>query len=482
MQVVILTTNTDPYRLTRYLGPYQIAYWTRANGYSTQVLDFLYFMTKEERLKLFQKFITKETKIVGYSPFVVFGSFQYIQKGEQPIFDILEEIKENFPWVKIVIGGPFTRHFLETSYKWLSFKVDAVFKGEGEHSFLEYCDYVFKGNTSPKFTLYNDQKVILQGKQYDIQNCVMTYAENDFIMPGESLPFELSRGCVFKCSFCQYPNIGKDKDDFNKTMGSIEQSFLHNYEKFGTTRYHLADDTINSHRQRTKDLHQLSKTLPFKLEFLGFTRLDLLDIWPEQQDILPEAGLTSVHFGIESLDPNSAKMIGKGWGAKNYKPWLKYISEKWKNDVTIVCTLIAGLGKETKEDWLRSNDWFRASGIHDWAWHGLHLNKRKTSEIERSVSLFEQNPEKYGYRFRDTWGWESDYSNVEEATDFARQMNSENYPLRKPTVWRAAGFMNFGFTREEILSSTYPKIEILCKIHKKSEKFIQSYIKKALDY
>ena len=76
MQIVILTTGIDPTRLVRYLGPYQIAYWSRKQGYSTQVLDFLYHMTKEERLKLFEKFITKETKIVGYSPFVILDSFQ----------------------------------------------------------------------------------------------------------------------------------------------------------------------------------------------------------------------------------------------------------------------------------------------------------------------------------------------------------------------------------------------------------------------
>ena len=41
----------------------------------------------------------------------------------------------------------------------------------------------------------------------------MRFEKNDFILPGESLPLELSRGCIFKCRFCQYPNIGKDKDD-----------------------------------------------------------------------------------------------------------------------------------------------------------------------------------------------------------------------------------------------------------------------------
>jgi radical SAM superfamily enzyme YgiQ (UPF0313 family) len=483
MQIVILTTNTDPYRLVRYLGPYQIAYWTRKNGYPTQVLDFLYHMTKEERLKLFQKFITRETKIVGYSPFIIFDSFQYISKGKNLVFEILEEIKENFPWVKIVLGGPFTRSFLEKgNYKNLSFKLDAVFKGEGEHSFLEYCDHILKDGASPKFTLYNENKLVMQGKTYDIENCGMVFSENDFIMPGETLPFEMSRGCIFKCSFCMYPNIGKKKDDFNKKMSSIEESLLYNYEKFGTTIYHLADDTINSHRQRTKDLHQLSKTLPFQLEFLGYTRLDLLDVWPEQQDILPEAGLRSVHFGIESLDPYSCKMIGKGWGGQNHKKWLKYILEKWKDDVTIMCSLIAGLGNETESDWQRTDEWFRESGVHDWGWQPLHLKKKNLGDVERSASIFEQDPEKYGYRMREFYGWDNDHTNVDQAKAFARTSWIKNYPFRKATVWKWAGYLNLGFTREELKILTYPSIEWRCNIEGKTKKFVESYLEKAMNY
>lgn len=483
MQIVILTTGIDPNRMARYLGPYQIAYWTRKHGYSTQVLDFLCHMTKEERLKLFEKFITKETKIVGCSPFVILDTPQPIMNGRDLVFEILEEVKENFPWVKIVLGGPFTSSFLNKgNWKSLSFKVDAVFKGEGEHSFLEYCDYVFNDGPSPTFTIHNDNKLIMKGKTYDIENCGMVFAENDFILHGESLPFEMSRGCIFKCGYCNYPNIGKKKDDFNKKMSSIEESFLHNYEKFGTTMYHLADDTINSHRQRTKDFHQLSKKLPFQIEFLGYTRLDLLDVWPEQQDILPEAGLRSVHFGIESLDPYSCRMIGKGWGAQNHKKWLKYILEKWKDDVTIMCTLIAGLGKETIEDWTRTDNWFRESGIHDWGWQPLHLRRTDLGNIERTASSLERNPEKYGYRMREFYGWDSDYANIDQAKKFARSSWLKHFPYRKATVWRWAGYLNLGFTREELKTLTYPSIEWKVKTHDLSRKFVQSYLEKAMNY
>ena len=55
MQVVILTSDSDPTRQLRYLGPYQIAWWLRKNDYSTQVIDMLYFMSTEQRLNLYKK-------------------------------------------------------------------------------------------------------------------------------------------------------------------------------------------------------------------------------------------------------------------------------------------------------------------------------------------------------------------------------------------------------------------------------------------
>ena len=256
MQVVILTTNTDAQRQVRYLGPYQIAWWLRENGYETQVLDYLYFMTTEERKTLFKKFITDETKIVGFAPFVT-PSAQRMDTGEDKIYEILEEIKENFPWVKIVIGGPLVGVFVFNRYKRISFKIDAVFKGESEHSFLSYCNYIFKNEVHPPFLIENNIKVVNSTKEFNIQNCRMRYSKNDFILPEEFLPFEFARGCIFKCKFCQYPNIGKTTDDFTKSMDLVRESFIHNYNIFGTTKYHFTDDTFNSHRENTKEFYKM---------------------------------------------------------------------------------------------------------------------------------------------------------------------------------------------------------------------------------
>lgn len=479
-QVVILTYMTDSVRLVRYPGAYQVAWYARQHGYSTQVLDFLYFLNKEQRLNLYKKYITNETKIVGWAPFFSQVTFES-QNGLDLVIEILEEVKENFPWIKIVVGGPATLWFLSKGHKLLSFKVDAVFKGEGEYTFLEYCDYIFKNAKHPNFVLFNSLKIIKPSRTYDISNCRMRYEENDFILPEESLSLELGRGCVFKCKFCQHSNIGKDKDDFNKFMDIIRENLIYHYEKFGVSRYHLTDDTLNSHRKRTQQFYEMTQTLPFKIEYIGFVRLDLLDIWPEQQDILPESGMSSCFFGIESLDPISCRQVGKGWGAKNNRVWIPKIKKHWGDRVIIRCSLIAGLGNETPKEWQETYGWFMDSGIDDYFYNPLHL------DYKVKLSEFEKNAEKYGYRWPDgeeyPLDWKNDHTSYSEAKAWCNTLIKDELSSKKiPSVWVYAALRNQGFTREAILKSNYVDLVREKQKRKLTEKFVNDYYQKAISY
>jgi radical SAM superfamily enzyme YgiQ (UPF0313 family) len=259
-------------------------------------------MSKEQRLNLYKKFISESTKIVGFAPFLMPAQFegfgQKLNLGIDTAMSIIDEVKENFPWVKIVVGGQTARWFMNLGHKHSSTKVDAVFIDEGEHSFLEYCEYVFNNNSHPPFTLINSLKVIRPAKQYDMSTCGMQFEKQDFILPGESLPIEFGRGCIFKCKFCQYPNIGKDKDDFNKPIEKIKESLIYNYENFKIDKYILSDDTFNDSVDKVKMVYEISKRLPFKLEFWANCRVDLLHAHPETIDMLVDAGLSGIYMGI----------------------------------------------------------------------------------------------------------------------------------------------------------------------------------------
>jgi hypothetical protein len=476
--VVIVTFSTAPALQIRYLGPYQIAWYIRQHGFNSQVLDFLFFMSKEQRMSLYKKYISEETKIIGFAPFI--ARLQEKPESKQKTLGILQEIKENFPWAKIVIGGPFAVAFRDSVHKQIDFKIDAVFIGQGEYTFLEYCNYIFNNGPHPNFNLINDIKVVNYTKEYNIFSCKMRFEEQDFILENEALPLQLSRGCIFKCKFCRYELIGKNKDDFNRSLDIIKETMIYHYENFGVTRYNMADDTFNSHRERTKKFHEMIKTLPFKIEYVGYLRIDLLDIWPEQQDILVDSGLVSCHFGIESLDPISCKQIGKGWGAKNNKKFLKHLLEKWKNNVIIRCSLIAGLGKETEKDWESTNKWFLDSGVHNWDFKPLGIN------IQQPMTEFELSPAKFGFRWPDLennpFQWENDYTDFVSAGKWCEETNFRNQKKQIPGAWHYSFHRTLNFSREQISSSNLTTLKEIVQTEKRIQKLVDTYYQKAITY
>jgi radical SAM superfamily enzyme YgiQ (UPF0313 family) len=219
----------------------------------------------------------------------------------------------------------------------------------------------------------------------------------------------------------------------------------------------------------------MTKELPFKIEFIGYVRIDLLSIWPEQLEILPESGLSSCHFGIESFDPLSCNMIGKGWGAKNNKKFLKYIGETWGDDVIVNVSMIAGLGKETEKDWEESNDWLTQSKVHDWNYNKLYIAPKL------GLSEFEKEPEKYGYRFNGAT-WETDFVTEERARDWCENNPKKTRAVRIPSVWNYSALRNIGIERDVILNSNYEKIHKLRKEQNLTDIMINKYYNKAMEY
>ena len=487
--VVIVTYSPNQMGQFRYLGPYQVAWYVRQHGFNAQVLDFLCWMTPQQRMNLYKKYISEDTKILGFSPFVTTKNLvnsgaeaRQTRVEDDKVFEILNEIKQEFPWLKIIIGGPLAENFERMPTKHINCKIEALFKGQGEYTFLAYCNHVYKKGPHPEYTVENDIKIIKWSKEYEISKCRMRFEPQDFVLEGECLPLQLSRGCIFKCNFCQYELIGKKKDDFNRSIELVRESLIYHYEKFGTTRYTMCDDTFNSHRKRTIEFHKMVKSLPFDIEFLGYVRMDLLGIWPEQQEILPDAGMVSCHFGVESLNPDSCIQIGKGWGAKNHKSFLTHLSKIWGDDVIIRCSLIAGLGPEVVKDWESTEQYFRDSAIKDWTWGALGIN------LLDPLSVFDHNAAKYNYRFPDFERrpryWENDHTNRVVAKKWCKKTMEDNASLRTPGTWYYAFYRNLGYTKEEILSKKYTDLKVVGNpdVTDRFQNFINNYYNKAISY
>jgi hypothetical protein len=263
---VIIFTNIKGIFFQRTLGAYQIAHHLRNHNYTVQVIDFTDYFTTEELCKAADKFIDSSTLAVGVSTtfykgedsneFMPADIKRTLDFNEFPenVLETLSYIKSNHTNIKFVAGGARTELLQNNPM------IDKVIQGYAEDEMLKYIDFL-----SGKFKIRTN---------FNIENLNHKFLAQDVIMPNETLPIEISRGCIFKCTFCAFPLNGKSKMDYLRSPEEIKEELISNYENFGTTNYFLGDDTFNDSTFKLEQLHKIFTSLPFKIKDRKSTRLN----------------------------------------------------------------------------------------------------------------------------------------------------------------------------------------------------------------
>jgi radical SAM superfamily enzyme YgiQ (UPF0313 family) len=210
---------------------------------------------------------------------------------------------------------------------------------------------------------------------------------------------ETCRGCIFKCKFCSFELIGKNKNsNYIRQKEDIKQELIDNYEKWGSYKYMIADDTFNDNPIKVQMLYEISQEIDFDLEFWCFARVDLLHRRPEELEKMVKFGVKSIFFGIETLNETSSKIIGKGFSGERLKKYLLEIKNKFP-DLNVTGSFIVGLPKETKESVIENITWAYESGAFDSiGLNQLYIPRKTDGAMSHSANIFSEDWEKYGYR------------------------------------------------------------------------------------
>ena len=462
MDVVIFTCLSGIF-FQRAMGAYQIAHFLRSHGYTVQVIDFTDNFTVEELSEVSKKFISKDTLAIGlsttfYTVSEVNSKFIHNDRNkfeflEFPgnVLTVIEETKNRCPNIKVVIGGAKSESGKKLPY------VDAVIHGYAEDKFLEYLNSLPNNKNRIKKSVFNistahntpyvevrDDPIT---KDFSIESLDHRFLPNDVILPNETLPLEISRGCIFKCSFCAFPLNGKSKLDYIRDSQRIKDELIYNYENYGTTNYYLSDDTFNDSTEKVEQIHNAITSLPFKINFTTYLRLDLLYAHQEQIAMMKNMGLASPFFGIESLNQKSASTIGKGMNTRKAKDFLLDLYyNHWGEEIPITCSFIVGLPHETKKTINDTYTWIKDTPINS-IFFPLALTNKTYYKSEFNTSY-----EKYGYKLDLESGyWENEHFTYDEATILAEQYNEEL--LRKedyPSSWFLMTMLNHGYTMEQL--------------------------------
>jgi hypothetical protein len=452
-------------KIQRSLGPYRISSALEDSGFSTFVLDYIIHMSVDEIKNVLDKHLSEDTLWVGFSStfFWANNSSSFNQTKTEKMYytqvSVIEEIIQHIrdkSSAKIVYGGAKAPFLLSDK------NIDYYVIGYADNSTVELTKHIATGSNldMKPHAIDGKETYIIESNNFEEPKMdnIKTSWKNHNVLPKEGLPLELARGCIFKCKFCSYPLLGKSKGTYLRDPNEIRDEMIEMWELYGTDSYYITDDTFNDDNDKIEALHKVFTALPFKPKFSAYLRIDLINKFPHQADLLSEMGLIGTYLGLETFQPESAVSIGKGLKPHKVKDRLYWLNEKWKGRVNIGAGFILGLPYDTEQyfkeliDWCMEND----NPLQHTSFYPLFLFPRpKGHNLAAYTSEFSLNPEIYGYKFNDKnnfmqWSLESqdlDYNRCQLISDeFSRII----YPRNKVAEFQMITYMNSGIPLQDL--------------------------------
>jgi radical SAM superfamily enzyme YgiQ (UPF0313 family) len=342
--------------------------------------------------------------------------------------NIKERILKKNPKTKLVLGGA-SKNFVDITNSIF----DTYILGFADVSFINYIKYIdgknpfFQSRKTLNGKIIVDNDVNATG--FSVDNAYIDWKKEDIMFENERVPIEISRGCIFKCKFCGFALNGKNKNDYIKSKHVLHQEFTKNYDNYGITNYWFTDDTYNDNIVKMKDIHSITQSLPFDIRFRAYLRLDLLHKHRDTIDIVTESGLDFAMFGIETLNYENAKLIGKGIRPEKVFSTLEYLwkNKGWKDNVYVMAMIMLGLPHDRPDNigWIEDmrTDKFYVDQI---SFNPLYIS---TGSADSAKSQFDREYKKYGYHFEEgasVWDWKNENFTFSEVSNIVNKFNATN--------------------------------------------------------
>lgn len=478
MSEVLLLTDSVVFGTVgngRYMGAYAIASAARRAGFDVTVID--YFTRHPDFFSYVSHFLNEETLCVGISstflaPAVSFNPekqrsqrLKDFYSGElwkstgEELVSWLESFKElmkrKSPRAQLVLGGVKSQYAIWRPQYYRSF--DQVFVGASDFAFVDYLRSI-KENCTPKATYKNDISFV--DNSFDIENkfCPETiWTAQDAVQNGEALPLEVSRGCSFNCKFCHYSKSAS----FRKDPDTLRAELIRNYENFQTTTYSFCDDCFNDHPSKVETYCKMFKSLPFKIEWTAYARVDVPVKFPWTLDLMIEAGARGLYWGIESFDHEVARRAGKGTPTEKVQELIQRFGREYSSDCLSELSFITGLPGENSASLEQTERWLLANPVYDFLSVGSLGLTPYIESLDKKLfdyADYSRNPEKYGFRkvsFKPDY-WEHDTMNLPQAQEWASRIR-QSFLRARPgmaigTIWLYPHLRSLGYNQTEIFA------------------------------
>lgn len=269
--------------------------------------------------------------------------------------ELASHIRSSFPETKIICGGPHVHIYPQETLKQPG--VDYTMVGEGESSFKKLLDYLegdcardevpglyYYDNTG-KIRLTKPNEVIrdLNLLPHPARQLINTDLYSSVLAKhAVATTIMTSRGCPYKCIYCDRPALGKN---FRARSPENVIEELKLCLEMGINEFNIFDDTFTIDRQRVIEICKLLIEQQLPIRWSCRSRVHLVN--PEMLSWMKKAGCGRISFGVETGNEKIGKILKKG---ANVDTARKAIQMTKKAGIEVLADFILGNPDETKKE------------------------------------------------------------------------------------------------------------------------------------
>lgn len=309
-------------------------------------------------LELIEKIVTEQPDILCTSHYIWNSSF---------LFEQLARIKDKIPsTIKIVVGGPSIDVNINPNFfKQYPF-VDYAIYGSGEQAFADLITSFISNKKLIKFNTSNiawfDNKQIVADFKYVAQSQVSPFLINEELFTkmveyeqsiGVSVivPYDLTRGCPYSCTFCDW-NSGLSNKVTRRKGTYVDEINL--FQKLKINNIYLSDANVGQYQEDVDMIAYLAEKnitegANFKIDgnFSKLRKENNLKIYHlmGKGNLVTELG--GFTFSIQDINPDVLKNIDRpdvGWNV--HVDMIREIKNSYP-DKNVKMQLIVGLPGQT---------------------------------------------------------------------------------------------------------------------------------------
>lgn len=275
-------------------------------GAIVKILDFVVYPYSQAGL---------ETAVKSFKPHIAGATA--VSMTFDHASQVLKDLKTIDAEILTVMGGPHVTFCARETLQALP-ELDAVVRGEGEHTMVELMQTVNSGGDLSAvngIAFRRGSEITTTPGRPFISNLDVLPVPSRHLLPlgryralGLPMTLTTSRGCPYQCIFCVGRKMGGAKMRYHSADRVVaELTYL---AKRQFERINIADDLFTANRDHCLSVCEAILDHDLKISWTAFARVDTVS---EPLLIkMKAAGCTGVSFGIESANPFILKTIKKG--------------------------------------------------------------------------------------------------------------------------------------------------------------------------